>query len=179
MSKASESVKLWRKQTKSKLVQAFGGECGICKQSFKDELFDFHHLDKATKEFSLGGIRANCISWKRIVKEVKKCAMLCGNCHRLVHYYKEIIPEDAKKFNTEFEDYDNRLLSGKCQVCGDKTRAYNITCSKSCAAKLSGSVDWSKIDILYLYNKYKNYSKIADMLTISPASVRKRYLLEC
>jgi len=50
----------------------------------------------------MGAIRANCISWKRIVKELRKCIMVCSNCHRLIHYNNAEIPENPTLFNEDF-----------------------------------------------------------------------------
>lgn len=44
---------------------------------------EFHHTDPTTKEFTIG--QSAMLSKKRIVAEIKKCVILCCNCHRKLH----------------------------------------------------------------------------------------------
>lgn len=57
--------------------------CQICRFREHPCALDFHHRDRTTKKFSLGG-HAGGRSWKAISAEIKKCAILCANCHRRV-----------------------------------------------------------------------------------------------
>lgn len=70
------------REVKRKLVEFMGGECAHCKNKFPDVAFDFHHLDPTTKEISYN-LRHR--SFESALKEVKKCIMLCSNCHRIEH----------------------------------------------------------------------------------------------
>jgi len=55
---------------------------------------EFHHKDKKEKEFSMYKITGNQAfseKWKIVVlEEIKKCSILCANCHRKEHH-KEYI----------------------------------------------------------------------------------------
>ena len=44
---------------------------------------DFHHLRDKDRLISTMVARACC--WKTIEKELKKCAVVCSNCHRKIH----------------------------------------------------------------------------------------------
>jgi hypothetical protein len=174
MSKSSEAVKRWRKSTKERMAEAFGGICCVCKNTYQPELFDFHHLNPEEKEFQMGSIRASSISWARIVPELRKCVMVCSNCHRLIHYNYVVIPDDALRFNDNFEEYKSKKeYTKQCVICSDPIPEYQKTCSYKCAAKLSGKVDWDSIDLPKLKETMSNY-KIAEMLDISEGAVRKR-----
>lgn len=48
---------------------------------------DYHHLDPATKSFGVAN-KAPTVSRERLLAEIAKCIVLCGNCHRR-HHYKE------------------------------------------------------------------------------------------
>ena len=41
---------------------------------------DFHHVDEKTKEYNIG--RMLDFSMRKIKKEIRKCIVLCANCHR-------------------------------------------------------------------------------------------------
>ena len=56
--------------------------CGI-----KDErVLEFHHTNPKNKEFSIGHANYNHFGLDRIKKEIEKCAVICANCHRIIHY---------------------------------------------------------------------------------------------
>jgi hypothetical protein len=47
--------------------------------------FDFHHTSD-DKEIHVGGAIQRGWSFERIMKEIKKCVVLCSNCHRKHHF---------------------------------------------------------------------------------------------
>lgn len=85
MSKSAEAVKRWRVNSKKKIVDALGGKCRVCGYTKCHQALEVHHIDPSTKEFSFGAFRANPKSWEKVVGELKKCVLLCGNCHAEFH----------------------------------------------------------------------------------------------
>lgn len=65
--------------------------CYFCKES---ELccLDFHHKNPAEKGFSLS--YARWFKWSKIENEIKKCIVLCANCHRKLHKGLLILPNE-------------------------------------------------------------------------------------
>lgn len=84
MSTNSKNVQAWRKRVKQKLVDVSGGKCVQCWYDKCQSALEFHHLDPSEKDFSVTG-SANTKSLRLLLDEVKKCVMLCSNCHREVH----------------------------------------------------------------------------------------------
>jgi hypothetical protein len=82
---------------KQKLLDGFGRKCGICGYNKSTRALGFHHLDPSTKSFtvSAAGIPR---AWKKICDEVRKCVMLCHNCHEEVHEGVTLIPDDIRRF---------------------------------------------------------------------------------
>lgn len=73
-----------RKRNKQKAVDYLGGKCLHCATAYENNsVYDFHHVDTTTKEADPGSLLH--YSWKRIVKELDKCILLCANCHRIEH----------------------------------------------------------------------------------------------
>ena len=73
-----------RIENRARAVAELGGACLDC--GLVDpviEIYDFHHLDPSEKDFGLADFWHR--SWKRIVAEIKKCVLLCANCHRKRH----------------------------------------------------------------------------------------------
>lgn len=57
-------------------------DCGIW---YDHICMDFHHRDESTKSFSIAdNVKRN---WGSIMSEIKKCDIICSNCHRLRHVY--------------------------------------------------------------------------------------------
>ena len=80
--KRYQQVKEWRHNTKIKLIEGFGSKCCACHLEDDPIVYDFHHLNGDEKEHT---ISSKIMSWENLVKEAKKCVMLCSHCHRKVH----------------------------------------------------------------------------------------------
>jgi len=52
-----------------------GEDCAAC--------LDFHHTDPSTKSFSIS--KAGNRSWEAVLAEIKKCVVVCKNCHSKIH----------------------------------------------------------------------------------------------
>lgn len=178
MSYRSECVKKWRKNTKQRMIDAMGGKCQICGYNKCNEVMEFHHLNPAEKEFTIGRMtRANCNSWSKTVAELKKCILLCNRCHGEVHYNSVLIPEKYDVFNSDYENYMDKQKENNfdyCPVCNKKKNIHIKTCSYSCAAKLSWRINWDNIDIKQMLLDGKSYSRIANELGVSDVTVKKR-----
>ena len=74
-------VKLWFIEYKKELV------CSKCGDS-RWYVLDFHHVDPEQKLFNLGCALSDKYSIDSIKKEIDKCIVLCSNCHRELHYFK-------------------------------------------------------------------------------------------
>ena len=78
----SESVILWRKRVKQKLIEYKGGKCDFCGYDKCNRSLQFHHLDPNEKDFSISG---KSLSFEKLKSEVDKCVLVCANCHCEIH----------------------------------------------------------------------------------------------
>jgi hypothetical protein len=60
-----------------------GSCCSVCGYNKCDAALELHHLDPKLKEFQISKSRS--YSKEKILSEIKKCVLLCSNCHREVH----------------------------------------------------------------------------------------------
>jgi predicted HNH restriction endonuclease len=74
-----------RKNLKEELIQELGGKCNMCHSVFESAVYDFHHLNDKKDSISAMFDKA---SIEAIKQEVKKCILLCANCHRITHARK-------------------------------------------------------------------------------------------
>jgi transposase len=75
----ADAVVRRRRRVKQILVAEAGGRCRLCGYHRCVAALQFHHLDPATKEFNLARYGARSIERQRA--EVRKCVLLCSNCH--------------------------------------------------------------------------------------------------
>jgi hypothetical protein len=71
-----------RKDLRQRAVEYLGGKCCICGYSKCIGAMDFHHIESQIKDFT---ISSRMTSWEAIEKELRKCVLLCSNCHREAH----------------------------------------------------------------------------------------------
>lgn len=77
-------------------IKMLGGKCVKCGWSGHPAAFEFHHV--RGKDFAIGSAANK--SWAVVRRELKKCELLCSNCHRIEHSRSsepELIAE-AEKF---------------------------------------------------------------------------------
>lgn len=67
------------------MVQVLGGSCSKCGYKKNLAALEFHHIDPLVKEFKLDSRRISNTSEENIQKELRKCILLCANCHRELH----------------------------------------------------------------------------------------------
>lgn len=53
---------------------------------------DFHHVDPKEKESNVHRLLSNG-QYKKLEKELKKCVVLCSNCHRIHHWDEKVKPK--------------------------------------------------------------------------------------
>lgn len=145
-----------------------GNKCQICSYDKCDEALEFHHLEPNKKDFSFGAIRSNPKKLNNVIQELKKCVLLCSNCHRELHYGKVELPQT-------FSELNETLIKSEYQL-KEEIRKHN----GYIGAVLKVPVDRRKIklsknDLLQLLIEYKNNkSALARYLNVSEAAVRKK-----
>jgi DNA-binding transcriptional ArsR family regulator len=90
----SEAVAKRRRTIKRQLVEEAGGACVLCGYSRWVGALQFHHVESRAKEFHLAqGGYSRSIARSRA--EMKKCVLLCANCHSEVEGGFATLPLDS------------------------------------------------------------------------------------
>jgi transposase len=76
----SAAVARRRRRVKEILIERFGGACQICGYDTHPRALQFHHLDPASKSFSISR-RGVTRAFAEVAAEAEKCVLLCANCH--------------------------------------------------------------------------------------------------
>lgn len=66
---------------KRHLIEVFGGKCVDCGYSGHPAAFHFDHRDPGTKCGNVSTMMTG--TWKGLVEELKKCDLVCANCHAI------------------------------------------------------------------------------------------------
>lgn len=118
------------KARKKKVIDLMGGKCTRCGYCRNHAALEFHHLDPSKKEINIAGDGIKG-SWKRLTEELKKCVLLCSNCHREEHNPDMFVrPESSIELN--------RVLNvelkptGRCPTCDTEVFGTKY-CSHACS----------------------------------------------
>lgn len=66
--------------------------CALCGYSNCSAALEFHHTDPDTKAETVGKLVGGC-AWEKVLKELRKCVIVCANCHREIEYQNKQLPE--------------------------------------------------------------------------------------
>lgn len=77
-------VTRFRTNRKEKAVKLLGGKCCKCGYNKCLKALQFHHLDPAQKNFEISS-NTGKLSWNVLEQELKKCILVCANCHAEIH----------------------------------------------------------------------------------------------
>jgi len=72
-----------RQKRKKQIVANMGGKCEICGYDKSVAALDFHHRDEKEKKFEISSNLRK--KWNELEHELKKCMLICSNCHRELH----------------------------------------------------------------------------------------------
>lgn len=80
------SKRRWK--SKIELVEKLGGKCNRCGFTGHPGAFHFHHIDPTNKSHEING---NKLLTSDRWEEIKKCELLCANCHQTEHSNTDLI----------------------------------------------------------------------------------------
>ncbi len=96
-----------RLELRSRVVALLGGRCEICGYDRCLSALEAHHLDPATKDFNL----SDTLDFGLIEEELKKCVLLCANCHREVHdgLHPRYLLSEGSSLDFDFESPEESI----------------------------------------------------------------------
>lgn len=89
----AKDTKVYNKETKEKrrgVVNRFKTKCGCKKCGYNEHpvALHFNHINPANKIISISHMISQSKPWSIIKQEIRKCEVLCANCHS-IHTYEE------------------------------------------------------------------------------------------
>ena len=163
---------LSRKNIKKVAVDMLGNKCFYCGESYPLCVYDFHHVQKKVVEISrimstLNRMTLN--SFINLIDEMKKCVLLCSNCHRQV--------ESGLIEINESPVYDlsilKRTFCNDCPICGNIKLVNYVTCSVKCSHMNLRRVKWPLKEELKELIEHNTYTSIGLLFGVSDSTVKK------
>lgn len=149
VNKSSINAKIvtqYRKRLKFKTLSILGGRCSICGYNKCVRALTFHHVDPATKRYTLASYAF--LSTAEFLEEAKKCVVLCANCHAEVEdglvsspcissVNMQALEEAKQQFLANHPDKKQvyQRICPCCHVNFETSCKSQINCSYKCARK--------------------------------------------
>lgn len=172
-----KDVKNFRIRLKERSVYVMGEKCQCCGYDKCITALEFHHLNPEEKDFSFGNNTNR--SWQNTKEELKKCILVCANCHREIH--SGLI--DNNKLQSSFiesraEEIDKLIQDLKthkvyyCKTCGKEVWRGNDCCPE-CAAKKLRVVERPNRELLKEKIRNQTFISIGNEYGVSDNAIRK------
>lgn len=121
ISKNSQAVSDYRRNRKLNLIRVCGNKCNLCGYQKNVAALEFHHINPELKNYGIA-TNGNCHNIHKDLEEVKKCILVCANCHREIHsgnytmeeLYEHRIYDEQIEAELTFIKKDNLF----CKQCG-------------------------------------------------------------
>ena len=82
----SNTVTAIRHALKRQFVKEKGDKCELCGYNKCIAALEFHHTNPEEKEFNIAlYCSSNNVNVEKAREELKKCILVCANCHREIH----------------------------------------------------------------------------------------------
>lgn len=176
----SQNVINFVKRRKANLIKVFHSKCCICGFSAFQEALDFHHVNPEEKEFGIGTEAITKALDKQLL-EMKKCILVCANCHRGIHAGLISIPDNYEHF------YDDAIAKellieldmvkhGQkhyCKRCGKLISSNKADYCIDCGHLIQRHVDRPSREELKDLIRTTPFTQIATKYGVSDNTIRK------
>lgn len=173
-----------RKRIISEIMQLLGNKCVVCGYDRCQRALEVHHIDPTKKNFSVSNGVRDAVSHVVMIEELKKCTLLCANCHR--EYHDGMIDVE---FVSSFDEGMLDSLYRKCPECNDYIVTFGaVYCSKTCTSKanckksdLKAQVRkaksvWKNTDVVNLLSRHNGVmTSAAQEIGLSANGVKRRF----
>lgn len=173
-----ENVKNSRQRLKARLLYVAGEKCAICGYDKCASALEFHHLNPNEKDFTLA-TNAN-IATVKALEEIKKCILVCANCHREIHAN---LIDDSQLFSSYSEEKAIEVLEELnniktknlyyCKDCGKLISESKSQRCPDCAAKQRRVCERPSREELKILIRTIPFTKIAEKFDVSDNAIRK------
>lgn len=175
----SERITKARQKRKREIVDIMGGKCALCGYDRNITALELHHINKEEKEFSICA-RGGFPKYDTLIPELKKCILLCANCHREVHNPLEGEDEITliSSFNEEKANHYKELSKLQkqekfCIDCGKLLSSNRPTRCPECEKIRQRVCERPSREELKDLIRNKPFTQIAEIYGVTDNAIRK------
>lgn len=187
-------VSNFRRRRKENLIRVCGNQCNICGYCKTKSALEFHHIKPEEKSYSIAA-KGTCHDLEADLAEIKKCILVCANCHREIHdnlfsvedlmqykVFKDEIAEELrqnkgqKQFVNENGEicYSQKKQDVFCKECGIKISQRTVTgLCEQCINIARRTVQRPNREELKELIRTTPFTQIGKMYNVSDNSIRK------
>ena len=177
----SKNVVNFIKRRKSNLRKVFYSKCCLCGFDEVQEALEFHHVNPENKKFGISSNECQTKALSLQLKEIKKCILVCANCHRGIHQGIYNVPKNWQKFYDESvaEELLKELENTKtrkdifCQNCGEKISTSKAKYCSNCCHLMQRICERPEREEFKNLIRITPFTKIAEMFNVSDNTIRK------
>ena len=165
-----------RTKRKQDMVYVMGDKCQLCGYQRDIHALEFHHIKSEQKNFSFN--KANAVSWEKTKEELKKCILVCANCHREIHsglitqeLQSSYIEKNAQEIDLQLQKIKTHQLV-YCKTCGTIISNKATQCVK-CAGLTRQVVKRPDRETLKDLIRSTPFTTIGKMYGVTDNAVRK------
>lgn len=174
----SKDVCSFVKRRKANLIKVFGGQCCICGFNAFQEALEFHHVNPDEKDFALSSSEMKNLEAQ--LEELKKCILVCSNCHKGIHAGDYDVPENWQElYNNEQADLLREELAQLlqkqlffCKNCG-KEISHGATFCTDCLHLSQRKVERPSREKLKELIRTAAFTQIASYFGVSDKAITK------
>lgn len=178
MSSCTEYVNKSRGNKKLLILEVLGNKCAICGYDKCSAALEAHHINPKDKKFTISNYAYK--SYEDLREELKKCILLCANCHREVHNGMLDLSQFASSFSVEVDTEIIKSIEEKenkktlCIQCGKPIggRTQNQLCPE-CYHIHSRKVERPSREEFKQLIRNLPFTKIGELYGVTDASIRK------
>ena len=172
-----KSVKDYRARLKERATYVLGEKCQCCGYDKCIQALEFHHLNPEEKEFNFNENTNR--SWNSTREEIKKCILVCANCHREIHASlidnSQLISSYDEIKAQEIDQLIEDIVTHKvyyCKTCGIEVYKGNEYCPQ-CANVLRRKVERPTREELKQLIYKQPFTVIARNFNVTDNAIRK------
>ena len=178
----TEAVTEFRRRRKDNLIKVMGSKCCLCGYDKCTGALEFHHINPQDKSYAISST-GNCHKIEDDLNEIKKCLLICANCHREVHLTDSYKDKDLFQYQIYDENFANELIKSTkaeqyfCKECGNPITRFSssglcVSCAQTSRYNHRVSDKPSRDELKALIRK-EPFTTIADIYGVTDNAIRK------
>lgn len=163
-----------RRFYKQNIVDVMGGSCVCCGYNKCNRALQLHHIKPEEKNFGVSD--KSYYAWAKLENELKKCVLVCSNCHMEIEDGLLEIPLSSSfnqdRFNFYLNSIEKKKIGNTCIDCGKAIDDKATRCIE-CSNKYRQIVSRPSREELKILIRTTPFTKIGLQYGVSDNAIRK------